>query len=94
MTTASSNTQFDAFAARQGNAIKILAGTRTIQAPYDISVTNLSQIGLGSSGSINVHVYRFDWNGTEGEVDGPVDLGMVKYSYASDQVSHPDAVIL
>ncbi|EHK43608.1 glycoside hydrolase family 39 protein [Trichoderma atroviride IMI 206040] len=87
VTTASSDTQFDAFATRQGNDIKILAGTRTIQAPYDISVSNLSQIGLGSSGSVNVHVYRFDWNGTEGEVDGPVDLGTVQYSYASDTLT-------
>ncbi|KAM0518874.1 hypothetical protein ACHAPE_003864 [Trichoderma viride] len=94
VTTASSDIQFDAFATRQGNAIKILAGTRTIQAPYDISVTNLSQIGLGSSGGINVHVYRFDWNGTEGEVDGPVDLGIFNYSYTSDTVSHPDAAVV
>lgn len=93
VTTASSDIQFDAFATRQGNEVKILAGTRTIQAPYDISVTNLSQIGLGSSGSINVHVYRFDWSGTEGEIDGPVDLGVVNYSYTSDKVSYSDNAV-
>ncbi|KAL7919970.1 glycoside hydrolase family 39 protein [Trichoderma austrokoningii] len=84
VTAASSDTQFDAFATRQGNEVKILAGTRTIQTPYDISVTNLSHIGLKPRGSVNVHIYRFDWNGTEGEVDGPIDLGVAKYSYTSD----------
>ncbi|KAL7916818.1 glycoside hydrolase family 39 protein [Trichoderma velutinum] len=86
VTTASSDTQFDAFAIRQNNNIKILAGTRTIQAPYDIRVTNLSQIGLKGRGSINVHVYRFDWNGPEGEVDGRVDLGTKTYSYTSNEL--------
>lgn len=89
VTIASSDTQFDAFAIRQGDKVKILAGTRTIQAPYGIRVTNLSQIGLTADGSINVHVYRFDWNGPEGEIDGPVDLGTKSYSYSSDEVSLP-----
>lgn len=91
VTTASADIQFDVFATRQGNSVKVLAGTRTVRAPYEISITNLTQTGLKADGNINVHVYQFDWDSPEGEIEGPVDLGLKSYTYNSDVVGFPCA---
>lgn len=87
VTTASSDEQFDVFGTVTGNAAKIIAGTRTIQSPYEISISGLSSLGLPENGTISVHIYRFDFTGPDGEVDSPVDLGSSNYEYSSDTVS-------
>jgi hypothetical protein len=61
VTATSSNLQFDMFGSRDGNSVKIIAGSRPIQAPYDINISGLSYLGLGTHESIEVHTYRFDW---------------------------------
>ncbi|KFY98856.1 hypothetical protein V498_01184 [Pseudogymnoascus sp. VKM F-4517 (FW-2822)] len=83
-TTASSDLQFDVFATKNDKIIKVIAGTRTIQSPYDISISGLSELGLAADGSIDVHTYRFDWTGPQGEINAPVDLGIQSYAYSSD----------
>ena len=86
-TTASSDLLFDVFGTRDGNSVKIIAGTRTIQNPYEISISGLSDLGLATHGRIDVHTYRFDWTGPQGEIDAPVDLGTETYTYSSNTVS-------
>ncbi|KAH8798622.1 glycoside hydrolase superfamily [Xylogone sp. PMI_703] len=88
-TTASSDLLFDVFATTSGNIAKVLAGTRTVQSPYDISISGLSRLGLPRQGTIKVHTYRFDFSGSEGEIDAPVDLGYSTFSYSSDTVRIP-----
>ncbi|KAK2759966.1 hypothetical protein FQN54_002702 [Arachnomyces sp. PD_36] len=86
-TAASEDRQFDVFATSSNDTVKILAGTRTIQAAYDISVSGLSELGFPSDGSIPVRTYQFDWNGATGAVDSPVDVGCEDYQSSSDSVS-------
>jgi hypothetical protein len=45
-TVASAALEFDVFATLSGSRVKVLAGTRTIQAPYDISIQGLSSLGF------------------------------------------------
>jgi hypothetical protein len=85
-TTASSDLQFDAFAVQSSKHVKVIAGTRTINAQYDIIVTGLTELGLPEEGSLDVHIYQFNWDGAEGKVDGAVDLGSTSYDYSSNTV--------
>ncbi|GKU10850.1 hypothetical protein FLAG1_11484 [Fusarium langsethiae] len=84
LTEAAADLKFDVFATKDSETVKILAGTRTIQAPYNISIDGLSAVGLPSEGEIKVRTYRFDWAGPKGKVGGPVDVGEQVYAYSSD----------
>ncbi|CEL03423.1 hypothetical protein ASPCAL04578 [Aspergillus calidoustus] len=88
-TTASTDLLFDVFGAVSGGRVKLLAGTRTVQAPYDIRVEGVSSLGLSRRGSVHVRTYRFDWNGPEGSVESPVDLGCARYGYSGDVLTIP-----
>jgi hypothetical protein len=86
-TTASSDSRFDVFATKAGSVVKIIAGTRTILAPYDIKVFGLQSLGLPEKGNVRVNVTRFDWAGDRGRVDAPVELGQSVFAYTGNTVS-------
>ena len=87
-TAASSDLLFDVFATVSGNCLaKIIAGTRTVQATYDIRVSGLSSLGLPTTGTVDVRIYRFDWASPTGQISAPVDLGWSKNTYSGDTVS-------
>jgi hypothetical protein len=85
-TTASSDSRFDVFATKAGSVVKIIAGTRTILAPYDIKVFGLQSLGLPEKGNVRVNVTRFDWAGDRGRVDAPVELGQSVFAYTGNTV--------
>jgi hypothetical protein len=87
VTTASSDSRFDVFATKAGSVVKIIAGTRTILAPYDIKVSGLQSLGLPEKGNVRVNVTRFDWSGDRGRVDAPVELGQSVFSYTGNTAS-------
>ena len=87
LTKASEDRKFDVFATKDAETIKILAGTRTIQAPYNITVNGLGAAGLPEEGEIKVQTYQFDWAGPEGQVGDPVDSAATTYSSSSNPVS-------
>ncbi|KAK2808651.1 hypothetical protein FQN50_004515 [Emmonsiellopsis sp. PD_5] len=86
-TTATSDRLFDVFATTSNNTIKILAGTRTVPDSYDIEIYSVSSLGFPPEGSVAIRSYRFDWNGAQGAVDAPVDLGCEEKEYAAEMVS-------
>jgi hypothetical protein len=87
VTTASPDRRFDVFATKKNNAVKILAGTRSVVAPYNILVSGLSSLGLPEKGELEVQRYSFEWKSPEGEVHSPVDLGSTTLAYSWDTVS-------
>ncbi len=86
-TTASGDRLFDVFATTSGNVAKLVAGTRTVLAPYEIKVTGLTALGLPKKGSINIRTFRFDWAGIQADTGGAVNLGITKHAYSDDTVS-------
>ena len=86
-TTPSPDHRFDVFATKTGNMTKILAGTRSVKAPYEIKISGLGSVGLSEKGYVTVQVYRFDWAGDQGEVKAPVNLGSSSLAYSSGTVS-------
>lgn len=87
-TQASSDRLFDVFATTSGNVAKLVAGTRTVLAPYEIKVTGLTALGLPEKGFINIRTFKFDWAGMQADTGGPVDMGTTKHAYSQDTVSH------
>jgi hypothetical protein len=85
-TTVSADRLFDVFATRSANAVKIIAGTRSVKAPYDINISGLSSLGLREEGTLNMKVYRFDWAGPGREVSAPVDVGTSAVAYKAGKV--------
>ncbi|KAJ5758215.1 glycoside hydrolase family 39 protein [Penicillium nucicola] len=87
-TKASDDLKFDSFAVVSGDGLlQILAGTRTVQQAYQITITGLSEYGLATEGSLNIRTLRFDWSGSEVEVGDPVDLGSATYTYSSNELT-------
>jgi hypothetical protein len=84
-TTASSDLRFDVFATKSESSIKIIAGTRTIHAPYEIRVSGLQSLGLPTEGSVDVDVFRFDWAGDQGGIGAPVK-STTAFTYSADTV--------
>ncbi|KAI0205492.1 glycoside hydrolase superfamily [Astrocystis sublimbata] len=69
-TEASKDSLFDVFAVKDGDVVRVLAGTRTSTNAYDIVID-----GLGADGTLDVRTSRFDWTGPNGQIGGLVDLG-------------------
>jgi hypothetical protein len=85
-TTAAADRQFDVFATASCGEVKILAGTRSAQAAYDVIVRGLPKLGFPRRGEIGVRILRFDWNGQFADVGGPVDQGCSHYPVQDGQV--------
>lgn len=85
-TSAASDLKFDAFAVLSGNQLKVLAGTRTIDGQYDITIQGFSEVGLPEEGTLNVRRYQFDWDGPQGRIYDALDLGESVYNYSSNKV--------
>lgn len=82
-TTASDDGSFDVFATTsEDGVVKVLAGTRTVQAAYDISISGLAEAGFPDSGSVEVRTWQFTWPGRKAEVTEPIDLGTSTETYS------------
>ncbi|KAK7045964.1 hypothetical protein VNI00_006959 [Paramarasmius palmivorus] len=88
-TTRSTDKKMDSYAVVDTNRVRILVGGRRVTGTYQLTIDNLSAIGLPTSGSMSVHTLQFDWAGRYGRVDGPKDLGYVSHSYSGNSLSFP-----
>jgi hypothetical protein len=86
-TTASSDKKFDAFATVSGSVAKVLAGTRTVQAAYEIKVSGLSALGLPQSGTVGVRTLRFDWKGNSVDTGDAINLGVRQVTYSGNTLT-------
>lgn len=91
-TTASSDRLFDSFATVSCTGdVKIIAGTRTVAAAYELKINGLSDLGLPSDGAINVRTRQFNWEGKASDTGDSVDLGVTEFTYTGDTVSSSSA---
>lgn len=57
---------------------------------YELSIQNLSALGLATSGTMTVTTYQFSWGGSSfTAVTGPTDLGAVAHTYTGNTLSFP-----
>ncbi|KAI3609887.1 glycoside hydrolase family 39 protein [Moniliophthora roreri] len=88
-TTQSTDKKMDCYAVVDTNRVRVLVGGRRVTGTYQLSIDNLSAIGLPTSGTVSVHTLEFAYNGRYGRVDGPKDLGYVSHSYSGNTLSFP-----
>jgi hypothetical protein len=88
-TSPSADLKLDTFATVGKDMVRVLTGVRITTGTWQITINNLSAVGLPSSGSLNIHTWGFPSNGHFGEVDIPNDLGWYSHAYAGNSVTFP-----
>lgn len=88
-TTGTSDRLMDAYATVDSKTVRILAGTRLETGTWYITISNLTSVGLPSSGSLDIHTWGFVDKGHYGEVTGPTDRGYAWHNYSDDSVTFP-----
>ena len=70
---------------------RLLIGARVTTGNWNIQLNDLSAIGLPTSGTLNIHTYKFSGNSSdhEQEFDGTTDLGVYGHSYSGNTVTFP-----
>lgn len=94
-TLPSSDLALDAYATAGdgwGRVLGVLVGVRVETGTWNLTLNNLTALGLPDSGTLNVHTWGFpvveqypQW----GEIDATIDLGWRGHAYSGDTVSFP-----
>ncbi len=80
----------DTFAVVGSDTVRVLTGARITTGTWQITIEDLSAVGLPKSGSLNIHTFGFPFTGGHfGEVDAPIDLGWYAHSYSGNKVTFP-----
>jgi hypothetical protein len=70
--------------------VRILTGVRIATGTWQITVNDLTAVGLPSNGTLNIHTWGFPHTGGYyGEVDAPTDLGWYPHPYTGGSVTFP-----
>lgn len=86
----SADLKIDTYTTVGSDMVRILTGVRISTGTWQITVDNLSAVGLPTSGSLNIHTWGFpDSGGHYAEVDGPNDLGWYAHTYSGNSVTFP-----
>jgi len=76
---------------RTQKVARLLIGARVTTGNWNIQLNGLSTIGLPTSGTLNIHTYKFSGNSGdhEQEFDGTTDLGVYGHTYSGNTVTFP-----
>jgi hypothetical protein len=89
-TSPSADLKLDTYATVGSDMVRILTGVRITTGTWQITVNDLSAVGLPKSGSLNIHTLGFpDTGGHYAEVDAPNDLGWYEHTYSGNSVTFP-----
>jgi hypothetical protein len=86
----SADLKLDTYTTVGSDSVRILTGVRITTGTWQITVNDLSAVGLAESGSLNIHTWGFpDTGGHYAEVDVPNDLGWYEHTYSGNSVTFP-----
>ncbi len=88
-TSPSADLKLDTYATVGKDMVRVLTGVRITTGTWQITITNLSSVGLPSSGSLNIHTRGFTFGVHYAEVDAPNDLGWYSHTYSGNSVTFP-----
>jgi len=89
-TSPSADSLLDTFAVVGSKSVKILTGSRITIGVWEVTINDLSTVGLPKSGTLKVHTTGFPFTGGHfGEVDEPTDLGWTSVVYTGNSVTLP-----
>ncbi|PMD24212.1 glycoside hydrolase family 39 protein [Hyaloscypha hepaticicola] len=88
-TSPSTDLKLDTYATVGKDMVRVLTGVRITTGTWQITINDLSSVGLPSSGSLNIHTWGFPSGGHYAEVDVPNDLGWYSHTYSGNSVMFP-----
>lgn len=88
-TVPSADLVLDTYATVGFDMVKILCGARVETGTWQITVNDLSAIGLARSRTLNIHTLEFYTNGYYAELDAPKGLGWREHKYSGNSVTFP-----
>jgi hypothetical protein len=88
-TAPSGDLKLDTYATVGKDMVRVLAGVRITTGTWQITINDLSSVGLTASGSLNIHAWGFPFTGNFGEIDYPTDLGWYAHAYSGNSVTFP-----
>ncbi|KAF4635327.1 hypothetical protein G7Y89_g2773 [Cudoniella acicularis] len=86
----SADLMLDTYATVGTDMVRVLTGVRIATGTWQITINDLSAVGLPTSGTLNIHTWGFPFTGGYfGEVDAPTDLGWYEHTYEGNSVTFP-----
>lgn len=87
--TPSDDAYLDTYAVVGSDRVRVLCGVRTNEGTWQITIDDLSSVGLPEEGSLEIFTYGFPFTGGATGTDVPVDLGWVAHTYSDNSVTFP-----
>lgn len=89
-TAATSDKHGEVYAVVDTDRVRLLVGARVATGTWYINLTNLTALGLPTSGTLNIHTYRFEGSSNHfQEYDSSTDLGTYGHTYSGNSVTFP-----
>jgi hypothetical protein len=89
-TIPSADLKLDTFATVGLDMVRALTGVRLATGTWQITINDLTVVGLAPSGTLNIHTFGFpDPGGHFAQVDAPNNLGWVSHTYSGNSVTFP-----
>jgi hypothetical protein len=88
-TSPSSDLLIDTYGTVGTDMVRVLTGVRLETGTWQVTINDLSAVGLAAEGSLDIHTWGFPTDGYYAEVDAPNDLGWVEHTYNGNSVTFP-----
>jgi hypothetical protein len=89
-TSPSTDLKIDTYATVGLDTVRVLTGVRIATGTWEVTINDLSAVGLPDSGTLNIHTWGFPFTGGHfDEVDAPTDLGLYGHAYSGNSVTFP-----
>ncbi|KAH7021926.1 glycoside hydrolase superfamily [Ilyonectria destructans] len=89
-TDPTSDLRGEVYAVVGSDKVRLLVGSRVATGTFNIELSQLSAVGLPTSGTLQIHTYGFPGSDDHyAELDAPTDLGVYGHPYSGNSVSFP-----
>lgn len=88
-TTGTGDRLMDVYATIDSDKVRILCGVRITEGTWQITVENMSAVGLPTSGTIDIQTWGFAGTDVWEEVDSYSDRGIVSHTYSGNTLTFP-----
>jgi hypothetical protein len=88
-TTGTTDRWMDVYSTIGSDKVRILCGVRVETGTWEITVNNLSAVGLPTSGTLNIQTWGFSGANVWAIVGGPSNEGIAAHAYSGNSVTFP-----
>ncbi|KAJ5772472.1 hypothetical protein N7520_003001 [Penicillium odoratum] len=88
-TTGTGDRLMDVYATVDSKKVRILCGVRITEGTWQITVDNMSAVGLPTKGTVEIQTWGFPGTSVWEEVDAPSDRGIVSHTYSGNSLTFP-----